>query len=71
MHHKNDTWTVSREFYLQSNFFFHSLSTAHYISIIKFRANQSLCHVDKSIFGVHGINDLIMRSLMMVRVVEW
>lgn len=42
------------------------LYSTHYINIIEFHANRSLCHVDKSILGVHGINDLIMRSLMMV-----
>ena len=45
---------------------FSSLQPTHYINIIEFHAIQSLCHVDKSILGVHGINDLIMRSVMTV-----
>lgn len=62
-------------FHLQSNFlffsfthspFFLSRQPTHYINIIEFHAIQSLCHVDKSILGVHGINDLIMCSVMTV-----
>lgn len=76
MHHKNGTCRLGNficnriSYFFVTGFFTLSLSLFHptfYININEFHADRSLWHVDKSILGVHRINDLIMYSLMIVR----